>query len=119
MRAGTPQASVTGIPASSVTLQSVIHCVRAEWLLLVCCHFAGRQIVLEDDSFSTETSVALIIANTGSPFLRFIRFTELVVMIEVTDPAAVLMTISETTLSEVICSIVPGKRFRILVLMTC
>jgi hypothetical protein len=31
----------------------------------------------------------------------------------------VLMTISETTLSEMICSIVPGKRFRILVLMTC
>jgi hypothetical protein len=29
-----------------------------------------------------------------------------------------LMTISETTLSEIICSIVPGKRLRMLVLMT-
>jgi len=67
---------------------------------------------------STGTSVALIIAKTASPFLRFIRFTEPVVMIEVTGPAAVLMTISETTLSETICSIVPGKRLRMLVLMT-
>src|SRR4030095_2042298 len=67
---------------------------------------------------STDTSVALIIAKTASPFLRFIRFTEPVVMIEVTGPASVLMTISETTLSETICSIVPGKRLRMLVLMT-
>jgi len=43
-------------------------------------------------------SVALIMAKTASPFLRFIRLTEPVVMIEVTNPAAVLMTISETTL---------------------
>ena len=57
-------------------------------------------------------------AKTVSPFLRFIRFTEPVVIIEVTGPAAVLMTISETTLSETICSIVPGKRLRMLVLMT-
>jgi hypothetical protein len=57
-------------------------------------------------------------AKTASPFLRFIRFTEPVVMIVVTGQAAVLMTISETTLSETICSIVPGKRFRMLVLMT-
>jgi hypothetical protein len=61
---------------------------------------------------STDTSVALIMAKTASPLLRFIRFTEPVVMIEVTGPAAVLMTISETTLSETICSIVPGKRLR-------
>jgi hypothetical protein len=67
---------------------------------------------------STDTSVALIIAKTVSPFLRFIRFTEPVVMIEVTGPAAVLITISETTLSETISSIVPGKRLRMLVLMT-
>src|SRR5262247_1962894 len=33
---------------------------------------------------STGTSVALIIAKTASPFLRFIRFTKPVVMIEVT-----------------------------------
>jgi hypothetical protein len=38
-------------------------------------------------------------------------------MIEVTGPAAVLMTISETTLSDTICSIVPGKWFRMLVVM--
>jgi hypothetical protein len=67
---------------------------------------------------STDTSVALIMAKTASPFLRFIRFTEPVVMIEVTGPAAVLMTTSETTLLETICSIVPGKRLRMLVLMT-
>jgi len=67
---------------------------------------------------STDTSVALIMAKTASPFLRFIRFTEPVVMIEVTSPAAVLMTISETTLSDTICSIVPGKRLRMLVFMT-
>jgi hypothetical protein len=67
---------------------------------------------------STDTSVALIMAKMASPFLRFIRFTEPVVMIEVTGPAAVLMTIPETTLSETICSIVPGKRLRMLVLMT-
>jgi hypothetical protein len=62
-----------------------------------------------EDSFSTDTSVALIMAKTESPFLRFIRLTDPVVMIEVTGPAAVLMTISETTLSDTICSIVPGK----------
>ena len=68
-------------------------------------------------SFSTDTSVALIIAKTVSPSLRFIRFTEPVVIIEVTIPAAVRMTTSDTTLSETIFSIVPGKRFRMLVLM--
>ncbi len=36
-----------------------------------------------------ETSVALIIAKTVSPSLRFIRFTEPVVIIDVTLPAAV------------------------------
>src|SRR5262249_38816715 len=36
---------------------------------------------------STDTSVALIIAKTASPFLRFIHFTEPVVMIEVTGAA--------------------------------
>ena len=68
-------------------------------------------------SFSTETSVALMIAKTVSPSLRFIRFTEPVVMIDVTVPAAVRMTTSDTTLSETIFSIVPGNRFRMLVLM--
>src|SRR5207244_11819207 len=69
------------------------------------------------DSVSMDTSVALIIAKTASPFLRFIRLTWRVVMIEVTGPAAVLMTICETTLSDKICSILPGKRFRMLVLI--
>jgi hypothetical protein len=76
-------------------------------------HFVRRRILAvvvgDDDSFSTDTSVALIMAKTASPFLRFIRLTEPVVMIEVTGPAAVLITISETTLSDTICSIVPGK----------
>jgi hypothetical protein len=58
--------------------------------------------------FSTETSVALIIANTLSPTLRFIRLTEPVVIIDVRSPAAVRMVSSETTLSEIILSIVPG-----------
>ena len=71
----------------------------------------------KDYSFSMDTSVALIIAKTVSPSLRSIRFTEPVVIIEVTFPAAVRMTISDTTLSETIFSIVPGKRFRMLVLM--
>ena len=53
--------------------------------------------IAQSSSASTDTSVALIIAKTVSPFLRFIRFTEPVVMIEVTGPAAVLITISETT----------------------
>jgi len=38
-------------------------------------------------------------------------------MIDVTSPAAVRMVSSETTLSETILSIVPGSRFRMLVLM--
>jgi hypothetical protein len=76
---------------------------------------AGR--TKKDYSFSMDTSVALIIAKTVSPSLRSIRFTEPVVIIEATFPAAVRMTISDTTLSETIFSIVPGKRFRILVLM--
>jgi hypothetical protein len=71
----------------------------------------------KDYSFSTDTSVALMIAKTVSPSLRFIRFTEPVVIIEVTLPAAVRITTSDTTLSEVIFSIVPGNRFRMLVLM--
>ncbi len=58
-----------------------------------------------------------MIAKTVSPCLRFIRFTEPVVIIEVTSPALVRMTISDTTLSETIFSIMPGKRFRMLVLM--
>src|SRR6266566_5463359 len=68
------------------------------------------------DSVSMDTSVALIIAKTLSPFLRFIRLTEPVVIIDVTSPAAVRTTSSDTTLSETIFSIVPGRRFRILVL---
>src|SRR5258708_14572619 len=59
----------------------------------------------KDYSFSMDTSFALIIV------------TEPVVIIEVTFPAAVRMTISDTTLSETIFSIVLGKRFRTLVLL--
>ena len=58
-----------------------------------------------DDFFSTDTSVALIIAKTASPLLRFIRLTEPVVMIEVAGRAAVLMTIFETTLSDTIVEV--------------
>ena len=71
----------------------------------------------KDYSFSMDTSVALIVVKTVSPSLRSIRFTEPVVIIEVTFPAAARMTISGTTLPETIFSIVPGKRFRMLVLM--
>ena len=67
--------------------------------------------------FSMETSVALIITKTLSPTLRFIRLTEPVVIIDVTSPAAVRTVSSETTLSETILSIVPGRRFRMLVLI--
>ena len=42
-----------------------------------------------DYSSLTETSVALIIAKTLSPALRFMRFTEPVVIIDVTSPVAV------------------------------
>jgi hypothetical protein len=52
-----------------------------------------------------------------SPSLRFIRFTEPVIIIDVTVPAAVRMTTSDTILSETIFSIVPVNRFRILVLI--
>jgi len=37
-------------------------------------------------------------------------------MIDVTSPAEVRITSSETTLSEIIFSIVPGTRFRMLVI---
>ena len=69
----------------------------------------------KDYSFSMDTSVALIVVKTVSPSLRSIRFTEPVVIIEVTFPAAARMTISGTTLPETIFSIVPGKRFRMFV----
>jgi len=62
-------------------------------------------------SFSTNTSAALIIAKTVSPCLRFIRCTEPAVIIDVTVPAAVRITISDTTLSETIFSIVPVSGF--------
>jgi hypothetical protein len=78
---------------------------------------ANSSAAKKDYSFSMDTSVALIIAKTVSPSLRSIRFTEPVVIIEATFPAAVRMTISDTTLSETIFSIVPGKRFRMLVLI--
>src|SRR5262249_50679208 len=67
--------------------------------------------------FSIDTSVALIIAKTLSPTLRFIRLTEPVVMIAVTSWEAVRSVSSDTTLSETIVLIVPGIRFRMLVLM--
>src|SRR5882724_1158739 len=63
-----------------------------------------------------DTSVALIIAKTLSPSLRFIRSTEPVVIIDVTFPAAVRIVTSDTTLSETNFSIVPARRFRMLVL---
>ena len=63
-----------------------------------------------------DTSVALIIAKTLSPSLRFIRSTEPVVIIDVTVPAAIRITTSDTTLSETIFSIVPASLFRMLVL---
>jgi hypothetical protein len=89
------------------------HCELKRLTLIRLIYFVRRRIfavvIGGDDSFSTDTSVALIIAKTASPFFRFILLTEPVVMIEVTGPAAVLMTISETTLSDTICSIVPGK----------
>jgi hypothetical protein len=68
-------------------------------------------------SFSIDTSVALIVAKTLSPCLRFIRLTEPVVMIDVTSPALVWITISDTTSPETMLIIVPGRRFRMLVLM--
>src|SRR5262249_41880537 len=61
--------------------------------------------------------VAFVTAKTLLPSFRFIRSTEPVVMTDVTIPAAVRMTTSDTTLSETIFSIVPGKRFRMLVLI--
>src|SRR5690349_5767286 len=80
------------------------------WLRLNCNQ-------TEHYSFSTDTDVAFVTAKTSSPSLRFIRSTEPVVIIEVTIPAAVRITTSDMTLSETIFSIVPGKRFRILMLM--
>src|SRR5260370_14818473 len=69
-------------------------------------------------SFSTDTAVAFATAKTLSPSFRFIRSTEPVVITDVTIPAAVRITTSDTTLSETIFSIVPGKRFRMLVLIS-
>src|SRR5437773_11159855 len=70
-----------------------------------------------DYPFSTDTDVAFITAKTLSPSFRFIRSTDPVVIMDVTIPAAVRMTTSDITLSETIFSIVPGKRFRILMLI--
>ena len=50
------------------------------WLRLSCHQ-------TDNYSFSTDTAVAFITAKTLSPFLRFIRFTEPVVIIGVTIPA--------------------------------
>src|SRR5262249_38986751 len=72
---------------------------------------------MESYFFSTDTSVALIIARTSSPSLRFIRLTEPVVIIDVTLPAALRVTSSDTTLSETIFSIAPCSRFRMLALV--
>src|SRR5262249_28344046 len=58
-----------------------------------------------DYPFSSDTEVALIIAKTFSPSFRFNRSTELVVITDVTIPAAVRITTSDITLSEVIFSI--------------
>src|SRR5262249_28456444 len=67
--------------------------------------------------FSMDTSVALIIAKTLSPTLRFIRLTEPVVIIAVISADAVRSVSSETTLSDTTVFIVPGIRFRMLVLI--
>src|SRR5215211_1376634 len=72
----------------------------------------------DDYPFSIDTEVAFIIAKTLLLSFRFIRSTEAVVIIDVTIPAAVRMTTSDTTLSETIFSIVPGKRLRMLTLMS-
>ena len=64
-----------------------------------------------------DTSVALIIAKTLSPTLRFIRLTEPVVIIAVISADAVRSVSSETTLSDTTVFIVPGIRFRMLVLI--
>src|SRR6266513_1030955 len=69
------------------------------------------------DHATNIAEVAFITAKTLSPSFRFIRSTEPVVIIDVTIPASVWMTTSDTTLSETIFSIVPGKRFRILMLI--
>lgn len=55
--------------------------------------------------------MALTIANTWSSSLSFIRLAELVEMIDVISPATVRMTISETTLPELVLSILPDTRF--------
>ena len=83
----------------------------------VCLCAGGLRTHAAAYYFSIDTSVALIIAKTLSPTLRFIRLTEPVVIIDVTSPAAVRIVSSETTLSETILSIVPGSRFRMLALM--
>src|SRR5437667_12453218 len=67
------------------------------------------------DSVSMDTSVALIIAKTASRFLRFIRLTEPVVMIEVTGAAAVLLTLSDMTSSDMKFLTIPDTGFRMLV----
>ena len=60
-------------------------------------NLGGR--VQADYSFSTETSVALIIAKTLSPSLRFMRFIEPVVIIDFTSRAASADTCLEALLS--------------------
>jgi hypothetical protein len=77
------------------------------WAASVTNHSTTTGIKPNDYPFSKETEVAFITAKTSSPSFRFIRTTELVVMIDVTTPAAVRMTTSDTTLSETIVSIVP------------
>jgi len=56
----------------------------------------------EDYSVSIDTEVAFVTAKTWWPSFRFIRSTEPVVTIDITIPAAVRMTTSDTTLSETI-----------------
>src|SRR5882724_10872718 len=80
-------------------------------------HTGHQASDLTNYPFSIDTEVAFITAKTLSPFFRFIRSTEPVVIIDVTIPASVRMTTSDTTLSETIFSIVPGNRFRILMLI--
>ena len=75
-------------------------------------HRAGTALFLFDRHFGR-----LNYRKNGVALFEIHSLHEPVVMIDVTVPAAVRMTTSDTTLSETIFSIVPGKRFRMLVLM--
>jgi hypothetical protein len=62
-----------------------------------------------DDAFSMDTSVALIMAKTASPLLKVHPLDRAGCDDRSHRPGGSVMTISETTLSDTISSIVPGK----------